>query len=83
MGSHGHGADGEDVYEDDFEDGDEGGPEPEPAPQPARPEAERSLLSGLQGKIHRVDPKFACQPGSLTENPYKSLRVDPNYGSTL
>jgi hypothetical protein len=37
----------------------------------------------LQGKIHRVDPKFASWPRSLTENPYKSFRVDPNSGSTL
>jgi hypothetical protein len=26
-----------------------------------------------QGKIHRVDPKFASLPNILTENPYKSL----------
>jgi hypothetical protein len=38
---------------------------------------------GTAGKIHRVDPKFANRPSSLTENPYKSRRVDPNYGSTL
>ena len=37
----------------------------------------------LQGKIHRVDPKFASWPSSLTKNPYKSLRVDPNRGPTL
>jgi hypothetical protein len=36
-----------------------------------------------QGKIHRVDPKFASRPSSLTENPHKSLRVDPDSGSTL
>jgi hypothetical protein len=36
-----------------------------------------------KGKIHRVDPKFASRPSSLTGNPYKSLRVDPNCGSTL
>jgi hypothetical protein len=37
----------------------------------------------LEGKIHRVDPKFASRPSSLTENPYESLRVDPDSGSTL
>jgi hypothetical protein len=36
-----------------------------------------------EGKIHRVDPKFASRPSSLTENPYKTLRVDPYSGSTL
>ena len=36
-----------------------------------------------EGKIHRVDPKFASWPSSLTENPYKSLRVDPDSGSAL
>jgi hypothetical protein len=37
----------------------------------------------LEGNIHRVDPKFASWPSGLTENPYKSLRVDPDSGSTL
>jgi hypothetical protein len=36
-------------------------------------------------EIHiRVDPKLASRPSSsLTQNPYKSLRVGPDYGSTL
>jgi hypothetical protein len=38
---------------------------------------------GLQNKILRVDPKFASWLSSLTENPYKSLRVDPDSGSAL
>jgi hypothetical protein len=36
-----------------------------------------------KGKIHRVDPKFASWPSSLTEDPCQSLRVGPEYGSTL
>jgi hypothetical protein len=36
-----------------------------------------------EGKIHRVDPKFASWPRSLTGNPYKRLKVDPNSGSNL
>jgi hypothetical protein len=39
--------------------------------------------SDPQGETHRVDPTFACCPSSLSENPYKSLRVDPDSGSTL
>jgi hypothetical protein len=37
----------------------------------------------LDGEIHRVGPKLARWPSSLTENPYRSLRVDPDSGSTL
>jgi hypothetical protein len=40
-------------------------------------------LAGPEGKVHRFDPKFASRLSSLTENPYKSLRVDPYSGSTL
>jgi hypothetical protein len=36
-----------------------------------------------EGKIHMVDPKSANWPISLTENLYKSLRVDPYSGPTL
>jgi hypothetical protein len=36
-----------------------------------------------EGKIHRVGPKCASRPSTLTENPYNSLRDDPDYGSTL
>ena len=32
------------------------------------------------GRTHRVDPKFASGPSEI---PYKSLRVDPDSGSTL
>jgi hypothetical protein len=34
-------------------------------------------------QIYRVDPKFESCPRSWTENPYRSLRVDPDSGSTL
>jgi hypothetical protein len=37
----------------------------------------------VQGKIYRVDPKFASWLSRLTENPYKSLSVEPDSGSTL
>jgi hypothetical protein len=37
----------------------------------------------LEGKIHRVDPKFTSRPSSLAKNPYKSLTVDPDSGCTL
>ena len=43
----------------------------------------RAELERLEGKIHRVDQKFASRPSSLAENPYGSLRVDPDSGSTL
>ena len=39
--------------------------------------------SRSQGKTHRVGPTFASCPRILTENPYTSLRVDPDAGSTL
>jgi hypothetical protein len=34
-------------------------------------------------KSHRVGPEFSSWPSSLTENPYKSLNVGPQFGSTL
>jgi hypothetical protein len=41
-------------------------------------------VGSLKGKIHRVDPESASWPRSFTENPaMKSLRVDPDSGSTL
>ena len=39
-------------------------------------------VDGHEGKLHRVDPQFASRPRNLTENPYKSLRVDPDSGPT-
>jgi hypothetical protein len=46
-----------------------------PAALAGAPEAE--------GKIHRVDPKFASRPTILTKNLCKSLRVDLYSGSIL
>ena len=57
---------------------------PDRAPRPQRPSAgARPTQRVAEGKIHRVDPKFASLPKILTENPYKSFKVDPNSGSTL
>jgi arylsulfatase A-like enzyme len=41
------------------------------------------LYGLLEGKLHRGDPKIARGPRSLTGNSYKSLRLDPDSGSTL
>ena len=38
--------------------------------------------AGAKVKPTGLDPKFASLPSSLTENPYKSLGVDPDSGST-
>jgi hypothetical protein len=45
---------------------------------PGRPKG-----SAEKVKNYKVDPNLASWPSSLTVNPYKSLRVGPDSGSTL